>query len=159
MSFPAPNPPPTADAASAPHSPEPADSGRAGGKTLSLLRWARLFSPAPCRGIRGIRALRRLRTPRRGPGGRGRRRTRSPRTARKSPLTRRECSGGIIPRNFPLRPAYPPEFAEFGRISGRSRPGHFPAGRRRPRRKMLQSAPSIFPNTTHKESNYDKRQQ
>ena len=99
---------------------------RADGKTLSLLRWARLFSPAPCQCIRGIRAPRRLRTPRGGPGGRGRRRTRSPRTARKSPLTRWECSGGIIPRNFPLRPAYPPNLQNLGGLADAPRPGLFP---------------------------------
>ena len=46
---------PTADAASAPHSPEPAECRRADGKTLSLRPRAGLDAPRPCQGIRGIR--------------------------------------------------------------------------------------------------------
>ena len=76
----------------------------------------------------------------------------------KRPSTGLGMSGGIIPRLFPLRPACPQKPPEFDGLADAPRPGHSPAGRRRPRRKMLQSAPSIFPNTTHKESNYDKRQ-
>ena len=41
---------------SAPDSPESAESGRTGGKTLSLRPRAGLAAPRPCQGIRGIRA-------------------------------------------------------------------------------------------------------
>ena len=97
-------------------------SGRAE-KQRAVSPCKRFMFPPPCRSIRGIRVPRRLRTPQGGPGGRGRRRTRSPRTARKSPLTRWECSGGIIPRNFPVCPAYPPNLQNLGGLADAPRPG------------------------------------
>ena len=66
----------------------------------------------------------------------------------KRPSTGLEYPGELSPAR-PLCAPSAPQIAVSGGISGRSppRPGHSPAGRRRPRRKLPQSAPSIFPRS------------
>ena len=137
-------------AASAPHSPEPAECGTGGRKNAFPVALGGAQRAAPCPVPLGNSPPRRRRTPRRGPGGRGRRRTRPRELREKRPSTGLEYPGGLSPARPLCAPsAPPPKIAVSGGIRGRSpaRPGHSPAGRRRPRRKMPQSAPSIFPRS------------
>ena len=129
-------PPPTADAASAPRIPPNAD-GRAE-KRFPCCAGRDCFPPplASAFGEFAPRADSGLRDAGRTDADGGEPAPREPRENR--PWTRRECSGGIIPRNFPLRPACPPNLQNLGGLADApARPGHSPAGRRRLRRKLL----------------------
>ena len=98
-----------------PHSPEPAECGRAGGKTPR----AGLDGPRPCRGIRGIFAPRRLRISR---GGRADAGGIDP--DNRGPCENRPCdalgvSGGYYPtRSTPFSPASPPKSPSLDELTG-----------------------------------------
>ena len=61
--------------------------------------------------------------------------------------------GGIIPRNFPVRPAYPPNLQNLGGLADAPAPARtFPRWTAATAAENATIRPAHFPNTTHKES-------